>query len=118
MSDIVLVTGSRKWVDEQSIFKALDELNPRAVVHGGAMGADSIAHKWAKERGRGSFVYFPDYESEGKGAPLIRNTAMVNMYHESATMLACPFPDSRGTRFTMRVGKDKGMTIKVLEYPG
>lgn len=111
---IVIVTGSRSWTNDAAIMAALDSLDPEVVIHGGARGADTVAHRWAKKRGRIAVVYFPDYEREKKGAPLKRNTAMV-VQHPDATLVACPLPDSRGTRFTMSEAHKQGMAIVTVK---
>lgn len=110
MSKIVIVTGSRAWKDGAAIYHALDAHGPEIVVHGGALGADSIAHSWCKKRGRQSYVYFPDYERLGKGAPLVRNVAMLEAW-PGAVVLGFPMPNSRGTYYTMREAEKRGMGV-------
>lgn len=115
---VVIVTGSRKWghVEEvKLLYDALDLLDPEWVVHGGAVGADSFAEKWCKRNGRKSKVYYPDYQRLGKGAPLKRNTQMV-VDHPDATVLGCPYPDSRGTLFTMKEGARLGNEVMLVKY--
>lgn len=107
---IVIVTGSRKWTDRRAVFDALDELAPETVVHGGALGADTMAHQWAKKRGKEARVYFPDWDGHGKGAALHRNQDMLVRY-PGARLLAFPVPDSRGTLHTMREAEKMGMTV-------
>ena len=116
--NVVIVTGSRKWsrVPEiKALWAKLDELDPDIVVHGGALGADTEAHKWAKKRGRRSYVYFPNYDKIGKGAPLVRNVQMLEDWLE-ATVVGCPYPDSRGTVYTMKEAEKRGMEVVTLPY--
>ena len=47
---VVIVTGSREWTNMGLIFSVLSEEAPDLVVHGGARGADRIAHMWAVDR--------------------------------------------------------------------
>lgn len=118
MIKIVIVTGSRSWTSMARIrmLKAvLDDLNPDIIVHGGALGADSIAHTWCKNNGKKSFVYFPDYDTHKKGAPLKRNILMLEDYPE-ATVVACPLPESRGTYHTMNGAEDRGMEIITVPH--
>ena len=112
MMSMVMVTGSRKWTTNKRIFAVLDELDPLIVVHGGALGADSIAHTWCKKRGRQAWVWFPDW-SKGKGAALERNVSMLELGPEIDC--AFPMPDSRGTRFTIRKAKEMGIEVRVCE---
>lgn len=114
----VIVTGSRKWTSMGHIRRlkaVLDELCPDIIVHGGALGADSIAHAWCKNNGKKSFVYFPNYDKHGKGAPLKRNILMLEE-HEEATVVACPLPDSRGTYHTMGLAQDRDMVVRVVPH--
>lgn len=88
----VIVTGSRDWDDWRAIHDALDQLwfaakavGERLIVtHGGAKGADLLAHGWARRRhGAGWAVYAqvmaPDYKRYGKKATHIRNAEMVRL---------------------------------------
>ena len=102
------VTGSRKWVDPD-LSKLLDVLNPVRIVHGGALGADSHAHYWAKKRGRVSVVYFPDWDNVSKAA-LVRNIKMLEDWPQ-AVVLGCPMAGSRGTWHTMKNAEKRGMTV-------
>ncbi len=115
---VVIVTGSRKWKSAKQIIAlkaALNEADPDMIVHGGALGADSVAHTWCKNNGKISKVYFPDYDKHGKGAPLKRNIRMLEDYPE-ALVIACPFPDSRGTYHTMQGADDRYMDVQVVPH--
>ena len=107
----VLVTGSRKWTDREAIFEVLDRLNPDVVIHGGALGADSIAHVWRKKHGRVAHVYFPDY-SLGKGAPLARNKQMVKV---ADYVVGFPMTGSRGTWFTLSYAEKCGVEREIVQ---
>ena len=41
---VVIVTGSRKWTAKNVVNAVLSYYDPRLVVHGGALGADTFAH--------------------------------------------------------------------------
>ena len=115
---VVIVTGSRSWTSMALIRKlkaALDELNPDVVVHGGALGADSVAHAWCRTNGKKAFVYFPDYAAHPRGAPLRRNIAMLEDFPE-ATVLACPLPGSRGTYHTMKQASARSMEVEMVSH--
>lgn len=114
MSDkVVIVTGSRKWRGT-SLYDKLEELDPDVIVHGGARGADTMAHEWAEDHGRVAVVYFPDYDEYGRKAPLHRNRAMIHAYPD-ATVVACPLPGGTGTQYTMRYANDRNMSVVVVE---
>lgn len=80
----VVVTGSRKWTDEAAIRRPLAALPPKSVViHGAAMGADSIAAALAKELGHEVIPFRPEYARYGRYvAPLKRNLKMLDHLRE------------------------------------
>ncbi len=78
----ILVTGSRQWTDRQSIAAALLEARDNSgsedehrivVVHGGARGADLLAHYWAVKWG-----WITEAHSAGSD-PKARNQRMVDL---------------------------------------
>ncbi len=88
----ILVTGSRKWADEDSLRHALDCVAEQAfaagcaevvVVHGGAAGADNLADRWARQRG----MFLPiraerhpaDWKTHKRRAGILRNRDMVKL---------------------------------------
>jgi hypothetical protein len=84
----VLVTGSRTWRDRDALYDALDQIADRfagseiVLVHGAAkQGVDRLAAEWAETRQAVTPEPHPvteaDYDAHGKGAPLLRNTRMV-----------------------------------------
>jgi hypothetical protein len=84
----VLVTGSRTWMDRDALYDALDQIAQRfagsevVLIHGAAkQGADRLAAEWAATRQAITQEPHPvmkaDYDAHGKGAPLLRNTRMV-----------------------------------------
>lgn len=91
----ILVTGSRNWVDGDTIRDALrsvlnDQVSiPRridsygvTVVHGDASGADRMAERAAREMGlrwEAHRVRAQDWERLGKRAGYVRNERMVNL---------------------------------------
>lgn len=81
----ILVTGSRGWWCRESIARALDEVTagattPIVVVHGDAVGADTIADEEARARG---WAVDPDpvttaeWKQHGRAAGPRRNARMV-----------------------------------------
>jgi YspA, cpYpsA-related SLOG family len=79
----VLVCGSRTWTDWAAVRRAVfDESlilpwDANTIIHGGAIGADSIAGCIAKELGCKIELYLPDWEKYGKSAGIYRNQQMV-----------------------------------------
>lgn len=60
------ITGSRRWRSIRQIQQNLDEIAPSLIIHGGAMGADSIADAWARARGVAVAVVRP---ARAEGTP-------------------------------------------------
>jgi predicted Rossmann fold nucleotide-binding protein DprA/Smf involved in DNA uptake len=71
----VAVVGSRKFSNWEQLNRTLNELmvEDDEIVSGGAIGADSMAQRWAKENGFLIHIYYPNWERNGKGAGFIRN---------------------------------------------
>ena len=75
----VLFCGSRDWKDEKAIRKVIDRLPvDTVVIHGAAMGADSIAGQLAMKRGLTVEPYPADWERYKGGAGPLRNKRMLD----------------------------------------
>ena len=93
----VAIVGSRSASDYEAWKKlALGVLpkNTSMIVSGGAKGVDAFAARLAEEMGLPLLEFKPNYRKYGRGAPLVRNTEIVNA---SDYVLAFPSKDSRGT---------------------
>ena len=108
--EIIIVTGSRMFDDRTYMYICLDKINPDIVVHGGAVGADELAHAWCKKNGKIAVTFYPNYDLYGKGAPLRRNESMCIKFG-TAAVLGFPLPSSRGTFYTMKFAEDLGMEV-------
>lgn len=71
----VAVVGSRNIceADIERYVVGADE-----IVSGGAKGIDSLAEKYAKEKGIRLTVFLPEYECYGRVAPIVRNKKIVD----------------------------------------
>ncbi len=88
----VIVTGSRTWGDDEAVrdelYNAVADAPdvPVVIVHGACPGSpDEVAHDWVDEATacgtRLGIIAEPwpaDWDTYGKGAGKVRNTAMVN----------------------------------------
>jgi hypothetical protein len=108
----VIVTGSRYWTNVGAIELALEAEQPTLVVHGGARGADAIAHAWARRKGVAVQEYPADWQRQGKRAGPIRNVQMVSAHH-TAVVLAFPL-GGPGTKHCMNVARIAGLVVKVV----
>lgn len=100
----VAIVGSRKTTNvkiERYISQEVDE-----IVSGGAVGVDSCAGEYAKERGLKLTVFLPEYERYGRAAPIVRNKRIVDYADE---ILAFWNGSSKGTlsviQYAQKIGK-------------
>lgn len=78
----VLVTGDREWSDIQAVIDVLEMLPERSVViHGAALGADTIAGLIAVSLGHVVREYPADWKKFGRPAGPIRNREMLAKEH-------------------------------------
>lgn len=81
------------------------------IVSGGAKGADTLARKFAALNKIPLMEFLPDYKRYGRGAPLQRNTLIVQ---NSDYVIAFVTPSSRGTLDTIKKAKQRGLTVKII----
>ena len=113
---IVLVCGSRSFNDYALLTATLDallqNLSDVQIIHGGAIGADTFARRYASERHIPSLEYRPDWK-QGKQAGFDRNTTMVNL---ATHVVAFWDGESRGTLDTINKAKAKGLPLRVKRF--
>lgn len=110
-----MVTGSRDWTNKEAIRQGLTRAveghqGPHTLVHGAARGADTLAADAAYEMGW-QLEAFPADWSQGRGAGLMRNQAMIDT--EPDVVVAFPLPDSRGTPHAMGLARQAGIDLIV-----
>lgn len=116
----VLVTGSRGWTEPTTVWSALNsELQQfpdgLVIVHGGAVGADEIAGRWAERMNLAGYpvwpeAHRPDYDLyPRKFAPLRRNEHMVSL--GAAVCHAFPLEGGTGTRHCMTQAFGAGIPV-------
>jgi hypothetical protein len=109
----VAVCGPR-WVQEINLGEALPP-EASVIVSGGARGVDTLAEKYAEEKGLETIIHYPDYKRYGRRAPLVRNTLIVN----GADMLVAFWDGkSRGTKDTIDKARRKGLPIVMVNIGG
>jgi hypothetical protein len=111
----ILVTGARAWTDRAAIERALlDAAGDRAdvvVVHGAAVGADTIAGELAVALGWRVEAHPADWAKGGRRAGPRRNREMVEAGAD--VCLAFPGPESRGTWDCVRRARRAGIPVVV-----
>lgn len=118
----ILVTGSRQWADPDAVRSALvDALGTYAtiglpvLVHGGAAGADSLAHEeWVElERSRPGWLARPEvHEARFYASPRARNQHMVDL--GATVCLAFALGWASGTGMCARMARRAG--IHTIDY--
>lgn len=113
----VLVCGGRAFKDRNLVFSELDRHNAdwgpfKALIQGGAGGADRLAKEWAEER-RVEVLTFPaDWKRLGIAAGPKRNQQMID---QGKPDLVISFPGGRGTHdMIARASKAKLQQIWVM----
>ena len=108
------IVGSRRFNDYSLMKEVLiDQVdNIVLIVSGGAIGADTLAQRFAKDNGIDIHIYYPKYNLYGKKAPLERNERIAQRCEK---MIAFAYPDSKGTRHVVSVTKGLGKEVVVIE---
>ena len=80
---LVAVAGGRETSDANAVRQALDRIKCRypdmVLVHGGGLGAERIAAKWAERHNIHQIVCKPDWNAHGRAAPFRRNDELLNL---------------------------------------
>jgi hypothetical protein len=119
----LLVTGSRSITDRAKVFAALDayvrkhEQQLTLLIHGGAIGVDTLAGEWAQERGVPVKVVRPDFQTWPVDqfrwkAYAVRDRAMVD---EADAVVAIWDGKSSGTRLTYEYAAEKGKLQRLVQ---
>jgi hypothetical protein len=113
----VAVVGSREFMDRKFLYDLLDSHKITFIVSGGAVGTDTLAVDWAKERGIPYHEYKPDWKLypkhiHGVRALFERNTQIAN---DCEMMIAIwPKPDKGGTRDSKLKAERRGIPVHVV----
>lgn len=116
----LLVTGSRDWTDGDAIADALMVERARAglpwshitVVHGGARGADTLAHLAAHRLGMQTEVHRPDWSVGARGG-IERNIKMIKTKPD--VCLAFILNQSRGATHCADAAEKAGIATTRFE---
>ena len=110
----VLVCGGRDFNDRQLLAQTLADLHLtkriEVIIHGCAMGADTIAGWWARFAGVEELRFPADWRTHKKAAGPIRNTEMLR---EGRPDLVVAFHGGRGTADMVKKARASG--VRVIE---
>lgn len=104
----IAVVGSRN-ITAVNLEKYVSEGDE--VVSGGAVGVDSCAAEYAQKNNLKLTVFLPQYDRYGRGAPIVRNKAIVD-YAEKVVV----FWDgrSKGTLSVIKYAEKVGKVCQVV----
>lgn len=117
----LLVCGSRSFDNYNLMRDKLDYYlqNKRniVIVSGDAKGADSLAKKYAKEKGYEIKIFMARWDKYGKRAGYIRNEKMFNYIKRFPECGCVAFWDgkSRGTMHDINIAKTIKVPIKIVK---
>ncbi|MDN7703296.1 DUF2493 domain-containing protein [Burkholderia sp. AU44665] len=107
----VIVCGGRDYEDADRLFSVLDEQHQKEpislLIHGGAVGADMLAMKWAKWRKVDYLTVNADWSAHGRAAGPIRNAKMLSYKPD----LVITFPGGRDTADMTRQALAAGVEL-------
>lgn len=106
----VAVIGSRGFNNYELIKETLSSLDITLVVSGGAMGADTLGERYARENGIPTKIFKPDW-TKGRGAGFLRNTDIIN---EADTVVAFWDGKSRGTLDSIKKAEKQGKKVLII----
>jgi len=81
------------------------------IVSGGAVGVDSCAAAYAKEKGIRLTEFLPQYERYGRAAPIVRNKEIVDY---SDKIIAFWDGSSKGTLSVIKYAQKTGKPCEVV----
>lgn len=118
----LLVAGSRSFDDYQFLSASLDKLlvnqSDVTVVSGGARGADTLAERYAHERGYQVRVFPADWNKFGKSAGYRRNRQMHEFIAQFPNRGCVCFWDgnSRGTTHNFDLANEFHTPLRIKRF--
>lgn len=105
------IIGSRSFNDYDLLSNTLKQYHNsiECIVSGGAVGADTLAEKYANEHNIPTLIFKPQYSIFGKIAPLLRNKTIVE---KSDVIIA--FWDGKSTGTLNSINHCKKMRKKLI----
>lgn len=115
---VLLVCGSRSWVDRGLLIAALDQVQAdhgpfTVLVHGAARGADRMAGEWAERRGIEVIACPAQWDEHGRSAGPIRNRHMLAAHRPDRVVAFKHAAKARGTDHMVAIARDAGCPVDV-----
>lgn len=109
------VIGSRDFDDYEFLKSVLDPIRDKIslIVSGGAKGADSLAERYADERGIVKKILLADWNTHGKKAGYLRNKEIID---SCDAVIAFWDGASKGTKHSLDLAGKEGKPFKIIKY--
>lgn len=98
----IAIIGSRSFNDYELLRNIISFNKDDIIISGGAIGADSLAKKFANDNNLELIEYFPNWSLYGKSAGMIRNKDIVS---NSDIIYAFWDGESKGTLNSISLAK-------------
>lgn len=109
----VAVVGSRTFNDYNKLKTTLDSIGISIIISGGAVGADSLAERYASDMNIPTIIFKPDWKTHGRSAGIIRNKDIV----DSCDILVAFWDgESRGTLNSIERANASGKRVIVVNF--
>lgn len=107
------IVGGRDFTDMELLRTSLLKYEVTHIVSGGAVGADALAEQYAKEKGVGTTIFKPDWQTYGMRAAYLRNKQIVDA---SDCVVAFWDGKSKGTKMTIDICEAAGKPVEIINY--
>ena len=117
-----LIAGSRTFNDYDLLKSKMDKLLANKkdilIISGGARGADSLAERYANEKGYQLLIMPAEWDKFGKSAGYIRNKAMHDKLATFENRGCVLFWDgkSKGTQHNIPLAKERNTPIRIIRF--
>lgn len=108
---VLLVTGSRYWMDWKTMRESISQLSPDVLIHGNAKGADRMADRIGADLKLLILRYPADWATYGKRAGSIRNQQMLDENPDIDICYAYPGAASVGTWDMVKRAESSGIWV-------
>lgn len=112
----IAIVGSREFKNWEQLKSTIDTFIHKddEIVSGGALGADSMAQRYAKAYGYDIKIFYPKYAQFGKPATFIRNKTIVENADIVLAFYRKGFFQQGGTANTAKWARD--LNVELHEY--
>lgn len=122
----VIIAGSRKFCNYPKMLEAIsvilrlyitDDAEDLEIVSGHAPGADALGEKFARDCGYKLKIFPAEWDKYDRAAGPIRNEQMAKYASEAdkGILVAFPIGESLGTRNMIKLAKQYGLEVHVVE---